>query len=113
MTHRVATVGLDSELRYLEPENRKRYAALRKELEELVLGILQEGVTQGLFDVDHASDTARALLGMWQAVATWYHDGGPPRPACPRQDERGPGAQAPAAVAPRTPARIVSTSSSR
>jgi AcrR family transcriptional regulator len=80
MTHRVATAGLDAELRYLEPANRKRYAALRKELEEMVLGILEEGVAQGLFEVDHGPDTARALLGMWQAVATWYHDGGPLSP---------------------------------
>ncbi|MEU3657094.1 TetR/AcrR family transcriptional regulator [Streptomyces sp. NPDC032161] len=76
MTHRVATAGLDAELRYLEPANRKRYAVLRKELEDLVRGILDEGVAQGLFEVDHAADTTRALLGMWQAVATWYHDEG-------------------------------------
>ncbi|MEU6375810.1 TetR/AcrR family transcriptional regulator [Streptomyces sp. NPDC046909] len=80
MTHRAATAGLDAELRYLEPANRKRYAALRKQLEEMVLAILEEGVAQGLFEVDHAPDTVRALLGMWQAVATWYHDGGPLSP---------------------------------
>ncbi|MGC9538913.1 TetR/AcrR family transcriptional regulator [Streptomyces sp. UG1] len=80
MTHRVATAGLDAELRYLDLDNRKRYAALRKELERLLLGILEEGVDQGLFEVDHAPDTARALLGMWQSVATWYRDGGPLTP---------------------------------
>jgi len=76
-----ALAGLDSELRYLEPANRKRYAALRKDLEELLLGILEEDVAQGLFEVDSATDTTRALLGMCQAVAGWYHDGGPLSPA--------------------------------
>ncbi|MFC4469825.1 TetR/AcrR family transcriptional regulator [Streptomyces xiangluensis] len=77
MTHRVATAGLDSELRYLEPANRKKYAALRKELEDLFLEIVEEGVTQGLFEVDRAPDTTRALLGMCQAVTGWFHADGP------------------------------------
>lgn len=81
MTHRTATAGLDSELRYLEPANRKKYAALRKELEELLLEIVEEGVTQGLFEVDRAPDTSRALLGMCQAVTGWYHADGPLTPA--------------------------------
>ncbi|MEV5843553.1 TetR/AcrR family transcriptional regulator [Streptomyces sp. NPDC051985] len=80
MTHRTATAGLDSELRYLEPANRKKYAALRKELEELLLEIVEEGVAQGLFEVDRAPDTSRALLGMCQAVTGWYHSDGPLTP---------------------------------
>ncbi|WP_460072944.1 TetR/AcrR family transcriptional regulator [Streptomyces sp. YKOK-I1] len=80
MTHRASTAGLDSELRYLEPANRKKYAALRKELEELLLQIVEEGVTQGLFEVDRAPDTSRALLGMCQAVTGWYHVEGPLTP---------------------------------
>ncbi|MGW1786995.1 TetR/AcrR family transcriptional regulator [Streptomyces sp. NPDC002143] len=76
MTHRTATAGLDSELRYLEPANRKKYAALRKALEELLLEIIEEGVAEGLFEVDSAADTTRALLGMCQAVTGWYHPDG-------------------------------------
>ncbi|WP_435130574.1 TetR/AcrR family transcriptional regulator [Actinacidiphila sp. bgisy144] len=81
MTHRVATAGLDCELRYLEPANRRKYAALRKELEDLLREIVEEGVAQGLFEVDRAPDTTRALLGMCQAVTGWYHEGGPLPPA--------------------------------
>lgn len=77
MTHRAPTAALDSELRYLEPANRKKYAALRKELEDLLLGIVEEGTTQGLFEVDFAPDTSRAMLGMCQAVTNWYHADGP------------------------------------
>lgn len=76
MTYRTATAGLDSELRYLEPANRKKYAALRKELEELLLAIVEEGVKQGLFEVDRSPDTTRALLGMCQAVTGWYRADG-------------------------------------
>lgn len=72
MTHRAAMAALDAELRYLEPDNRKQYAALRKELEGLLLKIVQEGVDQGLFEVDRVPDTTRALLGMCQAVSNWY-----------------------------------------
>jgi len=80
MTHRVGMAVLHSELRYLEPANRRRYAALRKELEDRLLGILDDGVAEGLFDVTHLPDTNRALLGMWQSVAGWYHEDGPLSP---------------------------------
>jgi AcrR family transcriptional regulator len=80
MTLRAALAGLDSELRYLDAPHRKQYAALRRELEDLLLAIIEEGVAQGLFEVDDAPDTTRALLGMCQAVANWYHDGGPLQP---------------------------------
>ncbi|MEU3657101.1 TetR family transcriptional regulator [Streptomyces sp. NPDC032161] len=80
MTHRSATAGLDSELRYLDPANRKKYAAQRKELEQLLLEIIEDGVSQGLFEVESAPDTTRALLGMCQAVTSWYRAEGPLRP---------------------------------
>lgn len=80
MTRRAAMAGLDSELRYLEPAHRKTYAGLRKALEELLLAIVEAGVSQGLFEVDGAPDTTRALLGMCQAVTDWYHADGPMTP---------------------------------
>ncbi|WP_432066238.1 TetR/AcrR family transcriptional regulator [Streptomyces sp. C10-9-1] len=80
MTHRAAMAGLDAELRYLEPGNRTKYASLRKELEQLLLQITEEGVAQGLFEVDRVRDTTRALLGMCQAVAGWYRAEGPLSP---------------------------------
>ncbi|QYC45812.1 HTH-type transcriptional repressor KstR2 [Nonomuraea coxensis DSM 45129] len=80
MTHRVRLAALDSELRYLQPDNRRHYAATRKKLEKLLDEIIEDGVRRGVFAVTLPAETARALLGMCQAIATWYHDGGPLRP---------------------------------
>lgn len=80
MTHRVRLARLDSELRYLRPENRRHYAATRKKLETLLTGIIEDGVRRGVFAAALPAETARALLGMCQAIATWYHDDGPLRP---------------------------------
>jgi AcrR family transcriptional regulator len=80
MTHRVRLAALDTELRYLQPTNRKHYAATRKKLESLLTTIIAEGVRAKVFTVAEPAETSRALLGMCQAIATWYHDGGPLRP---------------------------------
>lgn len=77
MTQRASGSSLDSELRYLEPENRKRYAALRKRLEQRLLDIVEDGVAAGVFEVTYPEDTARAMLGMFQAIAIWFHPDGP------------------------------------
>ncbi|TVT18589.1 TetR/AcrR family transcriptional regulator, partial [Amycolatopsis rhizosphaerae] len=80
MTHRVRLAALDSELRYLQPANRKHYAATRKKLENLLTGIITDGVRAKVFTVAEPAETSRALLGMCQAVATWFRDDGPLRP---------------------------------
>ncbi|NKQ52706.1 TetR/AcrR family transcriptional regulator [Amycolatopsis sp. K13G38] len=80
MTHRVRLASLDSELRYLQPANRKHYAVTRKKIENLLTGIINDGVRTGTFTVTDPAETSRALLGMCQAIATWYHDSGPLRP---------------------------------
>jgi len=79
MTHRSSHI-LDAEMRYLEPSNRRHYAAMRKEVEDLLLEIIREGKTRGVFELSRPEDTARALLGMCQAVATWYTPTGPLSP---------------------------------
>lgn len=77
MTQRASASSLDSELRYLEPENRRYYAGLRKQVEQRLVDIINDGVKAGIFSVAYPEDTARALLGMWQAISTWYHPDGP------------------------------------
>lgn len=80
MTHRRGLAVLDTELRYLEPGNREHYAAMRKDLEVLLLSIIDEGVAEGYFDVEDTALSARALLGMCQAISGWYQPGGPLSP---------------------------------
>jgi AcrR family transcriptional regulator len=76
MAHRRQYAGLDSEIRALSPANRRTYAKLRKQVEDLLLSIVRDGVATGEFVVAHPEDTVRALLGMIQAVVTWYDPAG-------------------------------------
>ncbi|MQY27852.1 TetR/AcrR family transcriptional regulator [Nocardia aurantia] len=77
MTYRTRLAALDLELRHLSPDNRKRYAARRKEIETVLYDVLAAGVADGTFATPHPDETARALLGMCQSIARWYQPGGP------------------------------------
>jgi AcrR family transcriptional regulator len=76
MANRREMAVLDAEIRALSPANRKVYAKTRKQIEDLCLSIVRGGVSAGVFTVAHPEDTVRALLGMYQAVATWYDPAG-------------------------------------
>ncbi|MCX4092937.1 TetR/AcrR family transcriptional regulator [Nocardia sp. alder85J] len=76
-TYRTRLAALDLELRHLSPDNRKRYAARRKEIETVLYDVLTVGVADGTFDAAHPDETARALLGMCQSIARWYQPDGP------------------------------------
>lgn len=76
MTHRARLAALDSEIRHLSPAVRKRYAARRKEVEQVLVDIVSDGVRRGTFAASHPAETARAILGMCQAIARWYRPGG-------------------------------------
>jgi len=80
MANRVTFAHLDSELRYLEPANRRGYAAKRKQLENLLEETLVEGNASGVFQVTSPADTARALLGMLRSITGWYRPEGPLSP---------------------------------
>lgn len=77
MTRRTRLAALDAELRYLSPGNRKRYAAMRRQVQDLVTGIVRSGLAAGVFDVEDPDETSRALLGMCQAIPRWYRPDGP------------------------------------
>ncbi|NIJ12485.1 AcrR family transcriptional regulator [Saccharomonospora amisosensis] len=80
-TQRPQLSTLDLELRHLSTRNRRRYAARRKEIEDLLLGIVQAGVRHGVFTATVPEETARAVLGMCQSIARWYRPDGPLSPA--------------------------------
>lgn len=73
MTTRSRLAALEGEVRYLSPENRQRYRVVRKGIEELVLGIVSDGVERGVFAVADTAETTRALLAMCQSIPRWYH----------------------------------------
>jgi AcrR family transcriptional regulator len=60
------------EFRHLSPEHRDEVLTLRKEIDQVVAGVLRDGVASGEFEVDDVSTTALALLSMAVDVARWY-----------------------------------------
>lgn len=80
MVRRTQIAALDLELRHLSLPNRERYAARRKEIEDILSEIVDTGTRQGIFTPKDPQETVRAILGMCQSVARWYHPGGPLTP---------------------------------
>ena len=67
---------LDAEIRVLSPALRKIYSAKRHEIETIFVQVIDSGVQTGVFQVLSPADTARALLGMYQAIPTWFQPRG-------------------------------------
>lgn len=61
-----------SELRSLEPENRKAILKLRREYERLFDAILRRGQRQGVFEVEDVSVVRNSILTMCTATAGWF-----------------------------------------
>jgi hypothetical protein len=47
----------------------------RKKMDDMVAQIIREGVGAGVFSVEDARTTARALLGMISFTYTWWRSG--------------------------------------
>jgi AcrR family transcriptional regulator len=60
------------EFRHLSAEHREAVLGLRKEIDNVVAGVLRDGVASGEFEVDDVAVTALALLSMAIDVARWY-----------------------------------------
>lgn len=67
---------LDSEIRSLSPELRKVYVSKRDVVEAMVLAQVEAGFKAKVFELTSPRDTTRALLGMVQAITTWYNPDG-------------------------------------
>jgi AcrR family transcriptional regulator len=59
-------------LRHLRSEHRDAVLGLRKEIDQVVAGVLRDGVETGEFAVTDVPATALALLSMAIDVARWY-----------------------------------------
>lgn len=69
--HEIARV-VQYEHHHLTPEHHAEVLSLRKEIDAVVRGILEAGVTAGDFTIDDIGDTALALLSIAVDVARWY-----------------------------------------
>jgi AcrR family transcriptional regulator len=61
-----------SELRSLDPKNRKKIVALRRTYEERLCDILERGAAKRLFKIDDIRVSAYAILAMLTGICTWY-----------------------------------------
>ncbi|GHF28924.1 TetR family transcriptional regulator [Amycolatopsis deserti] len=69
--HTVARV-VQYELQALPEQEYQVVADLRRRIEHLVRGVIEEGVTQGQFVVADVKTAARAVLSLGVDVARWY-----------------------------------------
>jgi AcrR family transcriptional regulator len=60
------------EFRHLSPEHREAVLGLRKEIDNVVAGVLRDGVATGAVEVADVPGTSLALLSMAIDVARWY-----------------------------------------
>jgi AcrR family transcriptional regulator len=75
MANHRKSAAMDAEIRALSPAARKRYSAQRRHVEQMLVDTIEQGAAAGVFDVPSPPDTARALLGMIQAITVWFVPG--------------------------------------
>lgn len=80
-THRreLAFLG-SSEMRGLEPANRRRIAGLRTGIQRLLDAEIAAGLADGTFTTPHARDAGRAIATMCTSLAQWFRADGPRSP---------------------------------
>ncbi|MBU75075.1 MAG: hypothetical protein CMM73_05155 [Rhodospirillaceae bacterium] len=64
------------ELRSLSPAHYNAVSKLRRNYENLLKDILQDGVDDGRFQIDDIHVTAMAILAKLTGITTWYRPGG-------------------------------------
>ena len=64
------------ELRSLAPADYRRVVALRRRYEDVLTGILRDGIRAGAFQLPDARIATFAILAMLTGVGNWYKDSG-------------------------------------
>lgn len=64
------------ELRSLAPADYRRVVGLRRRYEEVLTGILRDGMREGVFTLPDPRVATFAILAMLTGVGSWYRDGG-------------------------------------
>ena len=64
------------ELRSLSPTHYNAVSELRRDYENLLKAILQDGVDNRSFQIDDIHVTTMAILAMLSGISTWYRPGG-------------------------------------
>ncbi|KHF43104.1 TetR family transcriptional regulator [Saccharomonospora viridis] len=66
-----------SEIRSLEPANRKRYVALRDRQQRMIDEVVVAGARDGYFATPYPADAARGIATLCIGVASWFRMDGP------------------------------------
>ncbi len=64
------------ELRSLAPADYRRVVALRRRYEDILTGILEDGMRTGIFRLPDARIATFAVLAMLTGVGTWFNESG-------------------------------------
>jgi AcrR family transcriptional regulator len=75
MANHRKSAAMDAEIRALFPAARKLCSTQRRRVEQMLADTIEQGVAEGVFEVTSPPDTARALLGMIQAITVWFSPG--------------------------------------
>ena len=67
---------IDTEIRALEGENRENILALRDHYEDLIQGLLREGMEQGVIRQTDIKISSYAIISMCTEVAQWFRPAG-------------------------------------
>ena len=67
---------IDTEIRALEGKNRGKILALRDHYEDLIQGLLREGVEQGVLYKTDVKISSYAIIAMCTEVAQWFRPAG-------------------------------------
>ncbi|WP_432970069.1 TetR/AcrR family transcriptional regulator [Dactylosporangium sp. CA-233914] len=65
-----------SEIRSLDEDGHRQIVALRNEQENLFRGVVDRGVSEGVFATPYPHQASRAIINMGRTVVDWYHVGG-------------------------------------
>lgn len=80
MARRELAFVASTEVRSMEPDERRAYIARRDEQQRMLDRIVSDGVAQGEFAAPYPADAARAVATMCVAVSGWYRPDGPLTP---------------------------------
>ena len=67
---------IDTEIRALEGDNRSKILALRDHYEDLIQGLLHEGMIQGVLRQTDIKISSYAIIAMCTEVAQWFRSAG-------------------------------------
>ena len=75
-THKYEFFIIDTEIRALQDANRENILSLRDQYEDLIQGLLQEGIEQGVLSQTDVKIASYAIIAMCTEVAQWFRPGG-------------------------------------